>query len=821
MRSTSLIRAEKNSEERPGPSKANQIRDDQLQKEQRLKERELLLQKIRDICHRKHLRLNELRKIDSFPVFDYGTATPVSLATPSYTDAESEEDGEDERDDDEIRMEEDGGEGGEVEEETEDVETRPRSKSFREPSRVINLTPLNKDKSYSFLDEFFQSNTAPLYRPPNEEPPTTPKPPQTPQSDEKKVVYKVADNDSLNSIALKFNLSPAVVKQHNGLISEVIFPGQVLTIPIEEAREVQADLLPVLTTSTTTSSTTKSSSKKRFNKYEMRRITRFDGSVGGTTLLTSNAFIFRANVSDKLVIRNGQSSYNVSIPLDSISGVLMFESFDQLLENIQATTKLDGCTMCSDIKQKLVNGNTGSDQEDDDVMKEDEEEVPEITTYPTVKIVAPGMSDFDTAFAGSITPSDGNSVLSEMISARRDSTEVLPLGETPSTYSPQLSTCEHEFQGYNHTAKRRVNPFTVVDESLIIPSFNSAIVDPLGMRRVESDTSLATQEFFKKIDENTSQMQSVLHNDNIDGCNVFVSIHAIICGRTHGKPSYQYETEEGYKLAYFWVCVREKDIVTVMDNFFNHCPHLSPVDDSSNCLLRCAPDYHTRLNDVIHPEKEATFVPREVDTGLVSEPFSGSLVSPPDKVTLLSEAMMGDLQPYLPCHIIGIDIHLVYSLSLHGMSLRSLYTNCGNYPETPCLLVVKDSGGYVFGAYLSQGIVESPKYYGSGETFLFRHSPDLKCFFWQGSNHYFMMGRSDYFTIGAGDGNFALYLDEMLQKGTSNRSLTFYNEVLSSKESFDILGVEVWCFTDDPLVSDSDSLSSEQSRSARIKPSEF
>ena len=119
--------------------------------------------------------------------------------------------------------------------------------------------------------------------------------------------------------------------------------------------------------------------------------------------------------------------------------------------------------------------------------------------------------------------------------------------------------------------------------------------------------------------------------------------------------------------------------------------------------------------------------------------------------------------------------------------------------------------------YLSHGIVESPKFYGSGETFLFSLSPEpTKCYFWQGENYYFMMGTSEYFTVGAGDGNFALYLDDMLLKGTSNRSLTFFNDVLSGSSSFDILTLEVWCFTDEIVDNVTDSITGTKLYSGRM-----
>ena len=146
------------------------------------------------------------------------------------------------------------------------------------------------------------------------------------------------------------------------------------------------------------------------------------------------------------------------------------------------------------------------------------------------------------------------------------------------------------------------------------------------------------------------------------------------------------------------------------------------------------------------------------------------------------------------------------------MSLRSLYNKCQFHAEEPCLLILKDTQGYVFGGYLSDGVIESPKYYGTGETFIFRLYPDPQFWLWQGENHYFIMGTPSYFTIGAGDGNFALYIDEMLQKGTSNRSITFYNDILSSTPSFDILNIEVWAFSDETVESEIGSVGSDPSR---------
>lgn len=47
--------------------------------------------------------------------------------------------------------------------------------------------------------------------------------------------------------------------------------------------------------------------------------------------------------------------------------------------------------------------------------------------------------------------------------------------------------------------------------------------------------------------------------------------------------------------------------------------------------------------------------------------------------------------------------------------------------------------------------------------------------------------------MGAGDGQYGLWLDDSLYRGRSGRSQTFGNEPLSDEgEKFGILGVELW-----------------------------
>ncbi|KAG8162882.1 hypothetical protein KVR01_007360 [Diaporthe batatas] len=68
--------------------------------------------------------------------------------------------------------------------------------------------------------------------------------------------------------------------------------------------------------------------------------------------------------------------------------------------------------------------------------------------------------------------------------------------------------------------------------------------------------------------------------------------------------------------------------------------------------------------------------------------------------------------------------NLIYSLDQDGASLGTLYEKCSPFQGTrnSFVLVIRDSYGGLFGAYLSESPHPSPHYFGNGETFLWRAS---------------------------------------------------------------------------------------------------
>lgn len=63
--------------------------------------------------------------------------------------------------------------------------------------------------------------------------------------------------------------------------------------------------------------------------------------------------------------------------------------------------------------------------------------------------------------------------------------------------------------------------------------------------------------------------------------------------------------------------------------------------------------------------------------------------------------------------------HLGYSMAVDGVSLKTLYRQVAE--AGPCLLVVEDSVGCIFGAFMSEGIRPGHQCFGSHECFLFRY----------------------------------------------------------------------------------------------------
>ncbi|SPO01332.1 related to Oxidation resistance protein 1 [Cephalotrichum gorgonifer] len=214
---------------------------------------------------------------------------------------------------------------------------------------------------------------------------------------------------------------------------------------------------------------------------------------------------------------------------------------------------------------------------------------------------------------------------------------------------------------------------------------------------------------------------------------------------------------------------------------------------------------------------------------------------------LLTSALAEEIRTLIPERMKLVDEwDLIFSLAQDGASLGTMYSRARAYDRATragFVIVVRDSSGGTFGAYLSEYPHPAPSYFGNGECFLWRattvrdnslpsqsslppppssdttnltysrsttvssggggggggdahHPPTtlrFKAFPYSGLNDFFMNCEASFFSIGSGGGHYGLWIDSGLLRGYSFNCETFGNEPLSEQgESFNILSVELW-----------------------------
>lgn len=165
----------------------------------------------------------------------------------------------------------------------------------------------------------------------------------------------------------------------------------------------------------------------------------------------------------------------------------------------------------------------------------------------------------------------------------------------------------------------------------------------------------------------------------------------------------------------------------------------------------------------------------------------------PSETTAEYTTLTTKLQSSIPIRHATNDWQRVFSTMHHGTSLQTLLTNCQTTNGRPILLFIRDSKNCVFGCYVSTPFNTSSHYYGNGETFVFKLSDDgdLDVFKWTKKNSYFQLTNSDSIALGGG-GKFALFIDSMLERGSSGSCTTFDNPCLASNDQFDIVVLEAY-----------------------------
>ncbi|XP_051024872.1 MTOR-associated protein MEAK7 [Acomys russatus] len=142
---------------------------------------------------------------------------------------------------------------------------------------------------------------------------------------------------------------------------------------------------------------------------------------------------------------------------------------------------------------------------------------------------------------------------------------------------------------------------------------------------------------------------------------------------------------------------------------------------------------------------------------------------------------------------------LLFSTQLHGQSFSQLCSHI-TY-QGPCLVVLEDRDGYIFGGFASCSWEVKPQFQGDNKCFLFSVIPSMATYIPTGYNDHFMYLNQGQQTMpnglgmGGQHGYFGLWVDADFGKGHSKAkpTCTTYNSPqLSAQEEFQFDKMEVW-----------------------------
>ncbi|XP_035649926.1 nuclear receptor coactivator 7-like isoform X2 [Oncorhynchus keta] len=170
------------------------------------------------------------------------------------------------------------------------------------------------------------------------------------------VEYTVGPQESLNSIALKFNITPNKLVQLNRLFSRSVYPGQKLFVP--DLGQSEADSQSVGSSDPTSikdlaekvsqdgdfsgrsvrplrrewSSLSEDENPAivKFIKMSCKYFTDGMGVVGGVMIVTPNNIMFDPHKSDPLVIEHGCEEYGLICPMEEVVSVALYNDISRM-----------------------------------------------------------------------------------------------------------------------------------------------------------------------------------------------------------------------------------------------------------------------------------------------------------------------------------------------------------------------------------------------------------------------------------------------------------------------------------------------------------
>ena len=161
------------------------------------------------------------------------------------------------------------------------------------------------------------------------------------------------------------------------------------------------------------------------------------------------------------------------------------------------------------------------------------------------------------------------------------------------------------------------------------------------------------------------------------------------------------------------------------------------------------------------------------------------------KSEILSNDQITLLRHHVPLRFRDSNWRLIFQLSQDGSAYQTFFERTER--AAPVVFLILADSGDRFGCYVSTGFKYSRKYYGTGETFVFRFAGDsLEVFNWARANDFFTTSSEKELSIGGGEAA-AIWLDACFLNGYSEPCATYGSPQLTENSHFKVLDMEVWC----------------------------
>uniref|UniRef100_A0A669DFI6 Nuclear receptor coactivator 7 n=1 Tax=Oreochromis niloticus TaxID=8128 RepID=A0A669DFI6_ORENI len=602
------------------------------------------------------------------------------------------------------------------------------------------------------------------------------------------VEFIVGRDDSLNSIALKFNITPNKLVQLNKLFSRSVYPGQVRKL---SATALRRELSP--------NSEDESPLTVKFIKMSCKYFTDGMGVVGGVLIVTPNNIMFDPHKSDPLVIEHGCEEYGLICPMGEVVSVALYDDVSRM--------KLKDA-LPSDLPQDLCPVYRPGEWE----QLPSEQELNPFSRYEALDPKRPIVLDDIES-----TLSETDEGFTELEPTVNGSTD-----EAEGTSWRTLNRDQHELLGQSpgqgdHKNQTQGKLDDEEDEGV---AQNTSIEDGESMSgpdRPAEEDELSEEERQKKTYELEmkswllKRMQAPIEDMLFSSEEKSKNPPMFLCFKV-GKPmrksfatcmtsSPAHSLGGREKQPEYWFAVPQERVDDLYAFFVQWSPDVYGKEAREQGFVVVEKDELDMIDNFFSDPASCSWeiitldeAKRRQSFGSIDGDFSmDALPMLIDTSDLLQDTHIEKLACRLPPRVQGYPWRLAYSTEKHGTSLKTLYRNLADV-DSPVLLVIKDMDNQIFGAFSTHPFRVSEHCYGTGETFLYSFCPEIKVFRWTGENSYFVKGNIDSLQMGGGGGQLGLWLDAELYRGTTTKCATFNNQPLSSQQDFNIHSLEVWTF---------------------------